>query len=326
MIERIEATAHKILNEEPEPVVRFRLLRDVLRTPTEEPDLQAAQEALKDSQQLKTLAKEQSRNGSWGRFHTADSQSTKKISITEVGVARAIALGLDASHPVLKKAADYILQVMEGEKAFPDPAEENDHWELGARLFLASTLALIYPRHPALVPERALWQAIATRTFQRGGYDEKTEIKAHKALTGASVEGSYLRLNGKYQVALLGSGPGGLAPRLESAWLNWLWNLEEGIGYLGIPLSGKPPTEPGAVDRWLESLELLANAFPSWLEHAKPTIDWLWKQQDSDGNWDFGPRPASITNLPLSDSWRRRVNRPFDWSTRVLILLRKACD
>jgi hypothetical protein len=326
MIERIEATAHKILGDEPEPVVRFRLLRDVLRTPAEDPDLQAAQDALKQSQQLKTLAKEQRRNGSWGRFHTADSQVKKKIITTEAGVDRAFALGLDASHPVLKKAADYILQVMEGEKPFPDRAEVNDRWELGMRLFLGSTLSKIYPRHPALIPERALWQAIATRTFQRGAYNENSEIKAHSVLTGATVKDSYLRLNGKYQVALLGSDPRGLAPRLELTWLNWLWNLEEGIGYLGVSLSGPPPTQPVNIDRWLESLELLANAFPSWREQAKPAIDWLWKQQDTDGFWDFGPRPATLTNMPFSDSWRRRVNRPFDWSTRVLVLLRKACD
>jgi hypothetical protein len=71
---------------------------------------------------------------------------------------------------------------------------------------------------------------------------------------------------------------------------------------------------------------LLARGFPSWTRFAQASIAWLWAQQNGQGYWDFGPRPSSISNLPLSDSWRSKDNRVFDWTTRVLILLRKYCD
>ena len=30
--------------------------------------------------------------------------------------------------------------------------------------------------------------------------------------------------------------------------------------------------------------------------------------------------------LPLSDDWRNRQDRLFDWTTRILVLLRKCCS
>jgi hypothetical protein len=216
--------------------------------------------------------------------------------------------------------------MIQGRLAFADPAEKNDRWPIGVRLFLASTLSLIHPAHPVLDGDKKLWHRIAQRTFQSGQYDEQDEIEAHAELTGASVKGSYLVLNGKYQLNLLGSTSGMLSTEREHNLLRWLWGKVNGIGYLGIPLNLEPPASPGPFDRWLSSLELLARSFPSWVEFARPSIAWLWEQRDEQGYWDFGPRPVSVSNLPLSDSWRARRNREYDWTTRVLVLLRKAHD
>jgi hypothetical protein len=215
---------------------------------------------------------------------------------------------------------------MEKKIAFPDPAEKNDRWQTGVRLILASTLSLIHPTHPVLDRDRNLWQTIAERTFQSGQYNEQDEINAHAELTGASVKGSYLVLRSKYQLNLLGSRQGTLSPELERALLHWLWDREDGIGYLGIPLLPLPPASPGPFDRWLTSFELLARSFSSWADFARPSLAWLWEQRNDQGYWDFGPRPGSISSLPLSDSWRPRQNRTFDWTTRVLVLLRKVHD
>jgi hypothetical protein len=215
---------------------------------------------------------------------------------------------------------------MHGETPFPDYHEKNDRWQTGMRLFLASTLSLIHPNHAELDKDRALWHAIAKQTFQSGEYKEDDEIKAHAELTGATVKDSYLVLNNKYQLNILGSIPGTLSRELEEALLKWLWERDDGIGYLGIPLNCEPPSKAGQFDRWLASLELLAQSFPSWVSFAGPSIEWIWEHRNEQGYWDFGTRPNSISNLPLSDHWRRKDNRIFDWSTRVLVLLRKYCD
>jgi len=84
----------------------------------------------------------------------------------------------------------------------------------------------------------------------------------------------------------------------------------------------RPPYQlkAGPVDRWFTSLELLS-LFPSWPGFAKDAIQWLWNQRSPEGFWDFGPRPTSSVALRLSESWRRKAARRFDWTTRVLVLL-----
>jgi hypothetical protein len=323
MIRIIEDTATRILDRNPDVVVRYRLLRDVLKLSPESPELQKARDELGQSQCIQQLANEQRADGGWGAFHSRSTRLKQKIASTEVGVERALALGLDASHPILHKASTYILNTMQGGIAFPDHPETNDRWTTGVRLFLASTLSLIYPEHPVLDYDRELWHEIARRTFQSGEYNQEDEVKAHKDLTGATVRNSYLVLSSRYQLNVLSSIPGIIPRELETALLRWLWRKPSGIGYLGVPLNREPPQDVGELDRWLASLEMLARLFPTWRHFAEPSIDRIWQQRNEQGYWDFGPRPSSIAFLPLSASWRERQNRRYDWTTRILILLRK---
>ncbi len=323
MITLIEDTATRVLEHDPDSVVRYRLLRDVLKLAPGTPELQKARDNLKQSRCIQELASEQRADGGWGAFHSRSTRLRQKIASTEVGVERALALGLDASHPVLHNASSCILNIMQGVIAFPDAAEKNDRWKTGKRLFLASTLSLIHPAHPLLNSDRELWHVIARRTFQSGKYSEEDEIRAHAELTGATVKGSYLALNGRYQLNILGSIPGTLSRELEKALLAWIWEKPGGIGYLAVSLNREPPTQVGGLDRWLASLEMLARLFPTWVHFAQSSIDWIWQQRNPQGYWDFGPRPRALSCLPLSANWREKRNRFYDWTTRILILLRK---
>ena len=195
------------------------------------------------------------------------------------------------------------------------------------RLFLASTLSLIEPEHEILDEDRELWVEITRRTFRSGEYRQEDEVTAHAELTGATVKDSYLVLNNRYSLNILGSVEGLLPAEVEGALLGWLWNREDGIGYLEVPLGGVPPVEKaGRFDRWLTSLEMLGRLFPSCVDSAREAVNWIWEQRDAEGYWDFGPRPSYVSYLPLSDSWRRRQDRRFDWTTRVLALLTRFCD
>jgi hypothetical protein len=321
----IKKVAWSVLEQNPGPIVRYRLLRDVLCRPADDPERVQAQKRLKESRCVRELAGEQWPDGGWGRFHSRDTRHKQRIPTTEAGVERALALGLDRSHPILHKASRYIVDIMNGERPFPDPHEQNDRWPAGMRLFLASTLSLIQPDHPLLDQDRRLWLEIARRALRSGVYREEDEIQAHAGLTGATVKNSYLVLDGRYQLNVLGSMPGMLSEELESALLRWLWTRPHGIGYLEVPLYGPPPChKPGSFDRWLASLELLARLFPAWVHFARESIEWLWAQRNDQGLWDLGPRSPASVYLPLSDSWRRRQNRVYDWTTRVLILLGRA--
>ena len=322
LVRGIEKAADRILAQYPNAVVRIRLLRDVLGKLLDDPGLAEAAGELEQSHWVKELAAEQREDGGWGAFHSQDTRRKQAILTTEAGVERALALGLDGPHPILQKARNYLLDVLQGRVPFPDRPEKNDRWVTGTRLFTAATLARIEPEHPELEHDRNLWVKIVKRTFQSGSYREADEVKAHTELTGASVTGSYLSLRGKYQLTLLGSVQEGLPPDLERALLAWLWERPDGIGYLTVPLKPLLPNQPNAIDRWLASHELLGRAFPRWAQFAEPVVDWLLAQQQTAGIWDFGPRPDSMIYLPLSDTWRDRKHRQFDWTVRVLTVLK----
>jgi len=270
----IHEIAGRILAGDPDPVVRFRLLRDVLARPLDSPELVQARHDLSTSRRVQELAREQREDGSWGRFHSMDSQARQKLLTTEMGVERALALGLDVSHPILSKAARYLVGLLEGPLAdFPDPPEKNDRWATGVRLFNAATLALVQPDHPVLDEVWHLWLSAAQRTFASGRYDAGAKIQAHRELTGATVQGSYLVLSGKYQLALLSARPGALPRELEKVLLDWVWHKKDGIGRLGVRLSSSDGyLNTWNLDRWFASLGLLSR-FPGWQEQAEDAIE-----------------------------------------------------
>jgi hypothetical protein len=311
------------LQENPDPVVRFRLLRDVLQRPPNSTEMVQARVDLAKSRWIQQLADEQWPDGSWGRLHSQDSNARQWILTTEVGVERALALGLEADHPILRKTAQYLTSILEGTVQYRDPPEKNNRWPTGVRLFAAATLAQIQPDLPVLDEGWDLWATIACRTFSSGEYDPRAEILAHRELTGIRGELRYLILNNKYSLALLGSRATALASEVESTLLDWIWHHRDGIGYLGQPMYLSPAVgkSPGHLDAWFRSLELLAK-FPSWRDLAGETMQWFWNEQKPAGGWDFGRIPAFSMVLPLSESWRRKGARQFDWTTRVLVLLR----
>jgi hypothetical protein len=317
MIKLIQETALKILRQSPDVVIRHKLKFEILSQQII--DLEAF--SLDASKHVQTLANEQYDDGSWGRFHSQDSRRKQKIPTTEFAVERATHLGLGPTHPVLVRAANFIEHVLDQSLPFPDPPETNNRWETGKRLFLASTLAMIQPDHPLVVQEHALWLSIAERAFQSGQYVQEDEMEAHAELTGASVKDSYLTLNGKYQLILMGSQSGKLSPKLAKSIMSWVWERPDGIRYLGQPLKPPPGIKPEVVDRWLSSLALILLRFPSEYYHTHPAIDWLLSQQTNDGYWDFGPCPRRSTFLPLSENWYNPKHRKFDWTTRVLSIL-----
>jgi hypothetical protein len=318
----IEETARQILQDAPEPTVRFRLLRDVIKTlPSSNMLNNARQEAL-ISHWVAELKNEQKEDGGWGRFHSA-TRTKGKIATTEAAVERGLALGLVASDSVFQATTKYLSRLLEGRIDFPDPPERNNRWETGRKLFAAATLARICPTLRILDETWDLWATIAEHTFVSGRYDSEAEIRAHQMLTGADVKDSYLVLNNRYQLALLGSRASRLPKDVENALVNWVWHRSDGVGYLYIPLAKLHSRfTAGMLDRLFTSMELLSQ-FPSVHKHAHNMIDWLWKQRNREGLWDFGSRASFSVYFPLSQDWRKAKKRQHDWSTRSLILLRR---
>ncbi len=325
-LDTLTEIAERLLAMNPDAVVRFRLLRDLLAGRCGEADLRQAYDSLQRSGWVHQLADEQWNDGSWGPLHTQDYSAMQKIPTTEAGVERAMAVGLGQDDPILRHATSYLLGLLRGRVPCRDRPERNDRWETGVQLFAAATLARIQPNLPALDAVWALWAQVAGRTFASGSYDAGDEICAHKDLTGASVEGSYLVMDSRYALTLLGSRVAALPRDLEAALVDWVWHKEDGVGYLREALSRPPsPMKAGPVERWFASQELLSG-FPSWRRLAGGVINWLWEQRTDQGWWDFGSRSRFSPVLPMSESWRTKGARQYDWTTRTLVLLRRYHD
>ena len=56
------------------------------------------------------------------------------------------------------------------------------------------------------------------------------------------------------------------------------------------------------------------------------SLNELWEKRSSDGWWDFGSEIAQCIDFPLSESWRQSIKRKMDYSTCILVLLRKFFD
>jgi len=313
-------SAEAILAEKPDPVVRFLLLKNVLRRPLNDTELVEAREDLSKNRWVQLLEREQWEDGIWGRLHTKDTRLKQKIPTTEYGVVKAVSLGLDANHPVLAKAFRYLASIIET-GGCRDRQEKNPNWPIGMRLIIASTMSMIQPESPLIDDVWSLWAEIARRTFESGRYDCEAEKTAYRELTGVKGEPRYLTYS-VYNVSLLGSRAKRLDKGTEEAYVEWIWKRKGFISYVEAPLDMPLDRLPiKRLDQWVYSMELLS-AFPSWRKLAAEAIGWLWQKRNDQELWDF---PTSGMVHRLSGSWRK-PHRQHDWSTRILILLRRFHD
>ena len=317
----LREAARKVLAELPDPPVRVRLLREVLERPADDAELVSATAALDDSPHVRVLLDEQRADGSWGRFHSADSSAKQKIGTTEMGVERALELGLAHDHRVFARVRPYLEGILDGTVPFPDRAEKHENWPTGVAMFAGATLSRFAPESPALDETWEFWTAVAQRSFRNGVHDLDAELGTHQELLGRSGNPGWMRLCGKHVLMILGARAGRLPDDVESAYVRWLWeHCPGGLVYLGVRLDNSPQGLRGfGLGGWLASLELLS-ALPSSRTTARPAIERLLASLNAEGLWDFGVQ-ASCPRF--SANYRKRRACTHDWTMRVACLLQR---
>lgn len=321
-LEDVEELASLMLERTDEPVVRYRLLRDVLRSP-QTSVLRQERDKVLQSRHILELVSTQRKDGNWGRFHSRDGTDKRTAYTTETAVERGLALGLDAECTVFRRAISYMISVLEGIVVWPDPPEKNDRWPVGVQLITAATLAQVDPGNRSVDKVWEVWFEIARRAFASGSYDAHAEILAHRELTGASVKDSYLTIHNRYSLSLLAARSRQIPMELQRAIVKWIWRREKGVGYLHVALHDLPECSSSSrMERWMRSLEILSG-FECWTQFSGEAVEWLWKSREKNDLWDFGSKGRCSTYYPLSESWRKKENRQIDCSTRALSLLRR---
>ena len=264
--DQIETLGIHLLDCQPNAVVRYRLLRDVLQIPSDSKELVTARQHLLEHPWVIQLAREQGANGAWGRFHTQDTKIKTGFITCEHAIRRALALGLDRDTPVLAKAVEYMVKVLNGEAVWSDRVEKSEGRPIGVEAITAATLAQVDPDHPAVGSVREYSVRVANRCFPNGVYSPEAEWAAHKELRGIGIR--FIR--SAYVLILLSSRSTPLPVDLEQKIINWIWHESRGNGYLGIDLQ-LPSTR--SVLPWLKSLEILS-PYSTFRKMSTTAIDW----------------------------------------------------
>ncbi len=322
--------AEQLLEMKPDPVPRFRLLRDVLRLDPSDPVCRQAESALQQSKWVNGLREAQLPDGTWGRFHTRDSRLRSPFPTTEIAITLALAYGLDLQSPILDRAAGKILEYVKGRSTWPDPAEKHDNplaWGVWVRHFSAAVLAQMDKHHPALDEFWHLWAEVVTASFHSGSYDRDVEIKALNRLTNCRMKDP-VPFSRKYPLLILSATGNRLPEALEKNVLGTLLRAPEGIYYVCPgPLNALPPISSRTFWSWMQGHALLSR-FPLWKTMCAETANWIWSQRTENGFWDLGGTISRkpFTRFPLSESWKRPENRLIDSSVEILDLLEHCFD
>lgn len=315
------AVAQKILAARPDPIPKLRTLRDVLWISPDDPVFFHAKQVGLSSKWVRQLAEAQDENGIWGRFHTRDSKRKMAFATTEIAIQRALALGLEKEDDILKKAMSWIVRCLQGSETWSDRVERSEGWATMTRAVTASTLARIDPRHPILESEWQCWAEIAVRTFSSGSYDPDAERQAHLELHGLKTT-SYYRFNVLHPLMILSSSQNCLPEPVERSLVNWVFCHPGGIYYVTAGrIADFPRSDERRFAAWLESLHILAR-FRTGKERISEALQWLESLSTQEGWWEYHTSPAVDQALPLSESWRRPLNKKIDCTVNVLSLLR----
>jgi hypothetical protein len=175
---QIETLGQRLLEGRPDPIVCYRILRDVLRVPDGSADLKTARARMLVHPWAAELASGQYADGTWGRFHSMDSTLKAHFPTSETAIRRALALGLDKDAPLLKKAAGFMEKVLAGEASWSDRVEKSEGWPIGVEAITAGTLAQVDPSHSSIRPAWEYWVEIAGHSFHAGEYNPSAEWKA----------------------------------------------------------------------------------------------------------------------------------------------------
>jgi len=321
---KIHNLAHKILELNPDPIPKYLLLRDILKK-----DLRQLTDLKKQVLQTKWVREilvEQRKNGTWGRFHTENTKVKQKYPTTERALHRCAVIGLAKDDPPIKSAIDYMERVLMGDFVWEDWREKSEAWDAGVAVITASTLAEWCPNHPLVLPIRTLWQHIVEESFKNSQYKPSLEVAAQRKYHQISSDFYYI--GSQYAIRLLSSGKNEKGPKsllsIEEDYVKWLWTRESGMGYITNNRLADLPVEVTyrALKAKIKALDLLSG-FPCTFSVCQDFIQWLWKNREVDGLWNFGPKGAEKIELPLSENPRKIVNRKIDYTVMILSILHK---
>jgi hypothetical protein len=97
-----------LLLADPSPLLRLRVLRDLLHRPTDDPEVQELAGLGSADHLLTRLLEGQQADGSWQRGLVDDTSASTPVLATALALMRLGYLGLDGDHPAVRRGAEYL--------------------------------------------------------------------------------------------------------------------------------------------------------------------------------------------------------------------------
>jgi len=308
-IDKYNEILNRILNISQYDIVRHKIMSEFYSK-------NDFREKAERSKWVNEVNKEQKPNGSWGRFHSQDSNVKQKYSTTENAILRLKYLAMGRGNNIIDKACNYMEELLSDLSLWPDAWEKNKWFKLAVPLFIASKLTMFGSNHPNFIKVCEIWVKILRSSFASNNYNGKDTDLIAQEYIGVQIEGSYIGLNSINNILLFSYNTNLIPVEIQMKYIKWLHYNPNNICYTSISLNNNLNELSGnKLYDYLRIMTLLSK-FKGYADEFSHEIKWLENQCGNDGYWDFGNKINN--NLKLSDNWRLEMNRKMDHTIFVL--------
>ncbi|SCY55787.1 hypothetical protein [Alkaliphilus peptidifermentans] len=316
-------TAEELIKIDIDPVPKYRLMRDVLKLKSDNIELVNAKRDVLQTKWVKEIISLQWDDGSWGQFHSM-SRFSKSVITTEQALRRLLILGLDKDDEQIKRAYNYMEKYLLREVDLRDYKEKKHDWDLLTRLFVATWMIIIDPSNTLAMEIAKDWSKIITYAFSKEEYNQEYYKEAYYEIHKSPKKKYMWGFQNFYVVALLSRV---LSSDIESKFLDYIINSEKGIYYIYDnnlkSLADNYCSKQAS--RYISAFELLSS-YSLISSKCKHLVEWINKNLSGDGFWDMEQSVKDNMYFPLSNSWRKTINRKIDCTVRMQILLSNIYD
>ena len=319
MVKSLQDITEYLLAKVSDPFPRFILKKEILKETISGTDI----DAIHSSKWYSQLADEQWADGSWGRFHSMDSNLTqkKKFVTTEAALRRAHELGLTKHDPVVAKCIALMERYIRGEETWRDPVEKHHDGgksHLHSRPYLtAAQLNLFDPENLVIKPRRDVFVRTLKIAFSNDSFDEKTWEQENREYRGPCLNGW-----NAYPLMIM-QNCSCMPDELQRKYISYIWNKKEGIYYISnFALAEKQRLEDKRFTMWLSSLEILSG-FSLFPEFMADTFRHLIREISRLITDEVQLPAAPPISGHYGESWREHDFRKNDMILRILRVLVK---
>ena len=305
----------KLLDMKPDPIPEFVLLKEFKNCPPESKEYKMAYRNVCVHPFVKKIENSQNSRGFWIPFH----------GYTEEIIRLLLSYGVDKNHLCFKNVSKYLIKVLNKKECW-EKLDKLDNIRWGPEMFMplvsAAMLSLINKNDKNIFLHRDRWANFAENAFKNVCYDLDADKKAQHEHFGFKTKRTIPPFN-YYNFLLLPPdiNKNYINDKTDQALVDYCLNEANGIYYIyGNKLNefitiNVQNRDSNDFWNWIRALSLVSQ-FKSWKKYEQKYIDWILKQRNKDGLWEF---PKKF-RFALSNSWRGK-NKIIDSTIYILRFL-----